>query len=60
MILKKLLLIFLLLSSFAAFAQSNRIDEQKDLILKDSLPPAEVMLKMARYEKWGTDPIAAA
>ena len=60
MILKKLLLIFLLLSSFTAFAQSNRIDEQKDLILKDSLPPEEVMLKMARYEKWGTDPIAVA
>ena len=60
MILKNLLLILLVFSSFAAFAQSNRIDEQKDLILKDSLPPEEVMLKMARYEKWGTDPIAVA
>jgi len=60
MILKKLLLVFLVFSSFCAFAQSNRIDEQKDLILNDSLPPAEVMLKMARYEKWGTDPIAVA
>ena len=60
MILKKLLLILLVFSSFAAFAQSNRIDEQKDLILKDSLPPEEVMLKMVRYEKWGTDPIAIA
>jgi class 3 adenylate cyclase len=48
------------LCSFSAFAQSNRIDEQKDLILNDSLPPAEVMQKMARYEKWGTDPITAA
>jgi len=60
MILKNLLLILLVFSSFTAFAQSNRIDEQKDLILNDSLPPAEVMLKMARYDKWGTDPIAAA
>ena len=60
MILKKLLLVFLVFSSFCAFAQSNRIDEQKDLILNDSLPPAEVMLKVARYEKWGTDPITAA
>jgi class 3 adenylate cyclase len=60
MISKKLLLLFLVFSSFTAFAQSNRIDEQKDLILNDSLPPAEVMLKMARYEKWGTDPITAA
>jgi class 3 adenylate cyclase len=60
MISKKLLLLFLVFSSFAAFAQSNRIDEQKDLILKDSLPPEEVMLKMARNEKWGTDPIAVA
>ena len=60
MILKNLLLILLVFSSFAAFAQSNRIDEQKDLILKDSLPPEEVMLKMARYEKWGTDAITAA
>ena len=60
MISKKLLLLFLVFSSFAAFAQSNRIDEQKDLILKDSLPPEEVMLKMARYEKWGTEPIAVA
>ena len=60
MISKKLLLLFLVLCSFSAFAQSNRIDEQKDLILNDSLPPAEVMQKMARYEKWGTDPITAA
>jgi class 3 adenylate cyclase len=60
MILKKLLLLFLVFSSLTAFAQSNRIDEQKDLILNDSMPPAEVMLKMARYEKWGTDPIAVA
>lgn len=60
MILKKLLLVFLVFSSFCAFAQSYRIDEQKDLILNDSLPPADVMLKMARYEKWGTDPIAVA
>ena len=60
MILKKLLLLFLVFSSFTAFAQSNRIDEQKDLILKDSLPPAEVMLKLQYYEKWGTAPIAVA
>jgi len=60
MISKKLLLILLVFSSFCAFAQSYRIDEQKDLILNDSLPPADVMLKMARYEKWGTDPIAVA
>ena len=50
MISKKLLLLFLVFSSFCAFAHSNRIDEQKDLILNDSLPPAEVMLKMALYE----------
>ena len=35
MILKKLLLLFVVFSSIAAFAQSNRIDEQKDLILKE-------------------------
>ncbi len=59
MILKKLLLVFLVFSSFTAIAQLDRITAQKELILNDTITPAEVLMTLPFTQNWGTEPISA-
>ncbi len=58
MILKKLLLFVLVFSSFTAIAQLDRITAQKELILNDTLAPAEVLITLLTQSS-GTEPISA-
>ena len=58
-VLKKLLLIFLILSSLTAVSQFDRISAQKEIILSDTLTPAEVLMKLSVSQNWGNEPISA-